>query len=553
MRLGAFRSKQLRIWLASCLLDGPVLIHVQVCPRGAKKEVSMDSSSASNRVLNLALAQRVMSGEEAAALIQPGSQIGMSGFTGSGYPKAVPMALARRVADAHLRGEKFKVNVFTGASTGPELDGALALSGAMQLRTPYQSDPITRKLINSGDMQYIDIHLSHVAQLVEYGFMGKLDLAIIEVTAVLEDGRAIPSTSIGNNQTWIDCAEKIILEVNSSQPMELEGMHDLYYGLGLPPYRDPIPLTAPNQRIGEPYLRIPPEKVIAIVNTEVPDRATAFKAPDETSRRIAANILDFLAWEVKKGRIPPSLLPLQSGVGNIANAVLYGLEEGPFQDLTAYTEVIQDGLINLMKSGKLLSASATAFSLSPGGAADLMPQISDFKDRIVLRSQEISNPPGIIRRLGVIAMNGMIEADMYGNVNSTHIMGSSIMNGIGGSGDFARNGFMSIFMAPSTAQKGSISTIVPMVSHVDHTEHDVSVVVTEQGLADLRGLSPRQRAKVIIEKCAHPDYRSLLLDYQERAERLSFGKHTPHLLNESLSWHERYVRSGHMRRSEERN
>jgi succinyl-CoA:acetate CoA-transferase len=332
--------------------------------------------------------------------------------------------------------------------------------------------------------------------------------------------------------------------------LELEGMHDLYYGLGLPPYRDPIPLTAPNQRIGDPYLRIPPEKVIAIVNTEVPDRATAFKAPDETSRRIAANILDFLAWEVKKGRIPPSLLPLQSGVGNIANAVLYGLEEGPFQDLTAYTEVIQDGLINLMNSGKLLSASATAFSLSPGGAADLMPQISDFKDRIVLRSQEISNHPGIIRRLGVIAMNGMIEADMYGNVNSTHIMGSSIMNGIGGSGDFARNGFMSIFMAPSTAQKGSISTIVPMVSHVDHTEHDVSVVVTEQGLADLRGLSPTQRAKVIIENCSHPDYRAALRDYSNRATRLSQGMHTPHLLTESLSWHSRYLRCGHMLQQE---
>ena len=183
---------------------------------------------------------------------------------------------------------------------------------------------------------------------------------------------------------------------------------------------------------------------------------------------------------MKKGRLPASLLPLQSGVGNIANAVLYGLEEGPFEDLTAYTEVIQDGLVSLLRSGKMTCASATAFSLSPEGTAKFIPKIGEFRDRIVLRSQEISNHPGIIRRLGVIAMNGMIEADIYGNVNSTHIMGSSIMNGIGGSGDFARNGFMSIFMAPSTAQKGTISTIVPMVSHVDHTEHDVSVVVTER-------------------------------------------------------------------------
>jgi succinyl-CoA:acetate CoA-transferase len=238
-------------------------------------------------------------------------------------------------------------------------------------------------------------------------------------------------------------------------------------------------------------------------------------------------------------------------VGNIANAVLYGLEEGPFEGLTAYTEVIQDGLISLLNSGKMLSASATAFSLSPEGAESIMPKIGEYRERIVLRSQEMSNNPGIIRRLGVIAMNGMIEADIYGNVNSTHIMGSSIMNGIGGSGDFARNGFMSIFMAPSTAQHGTISTIVPMASHVDHTEHDVSVVVTEQGLADLRGLSPKQRARLIIENCSHPDYRPALRDYFNRAERLSYGKHTPHLLTESLSWHSRYLRCGHMLRQED--
>jgi succinyl-CoA:acetate CoA-transferase len=290
------------------------------------------------------------------------------------------------------------------------------------------------------------------------------------------------------------------------------------------------------------------EKVIAVVHTDSPDRSSPFKAPDANSKKIAGNILDFLGNEVKKGRFPASLLPLQSGVGNIANAVLYGLEEGPFNGLTAYTEVIQDGLVSLLRSGKMTCASATAFSLSPEGTAEFIPKIGEFRDRIVLRSQEISNHPGIIRRLGVIAMNGMIEADIYGNVNSTHIMGSSIMNGIGGSGDFARNGFMSIFMAPSTAKNGTISSIVPMVSHVDHTEHDVSVVVTEQGLADLRGLSPTQRAKLVIEKCSHPDYRAELLDYYNRASSLSNGKHTPHLLTESLSWHSRYLRTGHMLR-----
>ena len=322
-------------------------------------------SPTTTRVLNSSLAQRIMSADEAAALIKSGDQVGMSGFTGSGYPKAVPIELARRIADANFRGQKFQVSVFTGASTGPELDGALAMAGGIHLRLPYQSDPETRKRINAGEMDYMDIHLSHVAQFVEYGFLGKLDVALIEVTAVLEDGRLVPSSSIGNNKTWIDQAERVILEVNSWQPAALEGMHDIYYGLQPPPNRGPIPLVRPGQRIGTPYLEVPPEKVVAIVLTDSPDRNSAFKAPDEASKRIAGHILEFLSWEVQKGRMPANLLPLQSGVGNIANAVLFGLEEGPFEGLTSYTEVIQDGMIRLLKSGKLTSASATAFSLSP--------------------------------------------------------------------------------------------------------------------------------------------------------------------------------------------
>ncbi|HEY4901273.1 MAG TPA: acetyl-CoA hydrolase/transferase family protein [Terriglobales bacterium] len=503
------------------------------------------------RVLSSQLAQKIMSAEEAAALIHSGDQVGMSGFTGSGYPKVVPIELARRISDANFRGQKFQVSVFTGASTGPELDGALAMAGGIHLRLPYQSDPETRKRINAGEMDYMDIHLSHVAQFVEYGFLGKLNVALIEVTAVLEDGRLIPSSSIGNNKTWIDQADRVILEVNSWQPAALEGMHDIYYGLKPPPNRGPIPLVSTGQRIGTPYLEVPADKVVAIVLTDSPDRNSAFKAPDLASKQIAGHILEFLSWEVQKGRMPANLLPLQSGVGNIANAVLFGLEEGPFEDLTSYTEVIQDGMIRLLKSGKVTCASATAFSLSPEMLTEVNADMANYRNRIVLRPQEISNHPEIIRRLGVIAMNGMIEADIYGNVNSTHVMGSRIQNGIGGSGDFARNGYLSIFMAPSTAQKGTISTIVPMVSHVDHTEHDVQVIVSEHGLADLRGLSPRQRAHLIIEKCSSPDYKPLLLDYLNRSERLSYGKHTPHLLTESLGWHNRYLRTGKMRPGEE--
>ena len=503
--------------------------------------------SLADRVRHPDFLQRVMSADEAAALIPAGANVGMSGFTGAGYPKAVPMALARRIEALHAQGQPFKIGLWTGASTAPELDGALAKVGGIEMRMPYQSDPACRQRINAGQMQYMDIHLSHMAQFVWFGFLGKLDVAVVEVAGVLPDGRLIPSSSVGNNKTWLDQADKIILEVNDLQNPGLEGMHDIYYGTDRPPHRKPIPMTAPDERIGEPYLRCDLSKVIAVVHTSQSDRNSTFAAPDAVSEQIAGHIIEFMQQEVKLGRLPANLLPLQSGVGNIANAVLAGLNQGPFENLTAYTEVLQDGMLDMLRSGKLASASATALSLSPAALEDFTRNIDFYRQRIVLRPQEISNHPELVRRLGVIAMNAMIEADIYGNVNSTHIMGTSIMNGIGGSGDFARNGYLSFFMTPSVAKGGAIACIVPMASHVDHTEHDVQVIVTEQGLADLRGLSPTQRAELIIDKCAHPDFRPALRDYLERARHSGGGQHTPHLLPEALSWHQRFVETGTMR------
>ena len=508
--------------------------------------------SVTSRVLNSNLAGRIMSADEAAALIEFGTRIGMSGFTGAGYPKAVPLALARRISDANLRGQKAQVSIFTGASTGPELDGALAMAGGINLRLPYQSDPETRKRINAGEMEYMDIHLGHVAQYVEYGFLGKMDWALIEVTAILEDGRLVPSSSVGNNRTWIEQAEKVIVEVNAWQPAELEGMHDIYYGLQPPPNRQPIPLVHTGQRIGSPYLHVPLEKVAAVVLTDSPDRNSSFKAPDITSRLIAGHILEFLGWEVQKGRIPASLLPLQSGVGNIANAVLFGLLEANFENLTSYTEVIQDGMIELLRSGKLTCASATAFSLSPEMGVKVNAEMANFRERIILRPQEISNHPEIIRRLGRDRHEwGMIEADIYGNVNSTHIMGSRIQNGIGGSGDFARNGYLAdLHGSLDRATRGHHHDCAHGLARGPHRAR-CGCDRNRAGSCRLAGRSPRQRAKVIIEKCVHPHYRLSCAIKAERAERLSYGKHTPHLLRESLSWHERYVRSGRMHPGEE--
>ena len=493
------------------------------------------------------LQSKIMSAEDAAALVHNGATVGMSGFTGSGYPKAVPLALAALIEDRHAKGEDFRIKIWSGASTGPELDGALAKANGIDFRLPYNSDPIAREKINAGEMNYFDMHLSQVAPMAWQGFLGKLDTAVIEISGITPDGDLIPSSSVGNNKTWLECADKVILELNSWQSEHLNGMHDIYYGTALPPNRVAIPLDKADDRIGQPHFKVDPSKIVAIVETETPDRNAPFAKPDKTALDIAGHLLEFLSHELKMGRMPKELLPLQSGVGNVTNAVLAGLLDSPFENMTAFTEVIQDGMLDMLDAGKLRMASATAFSLSPEAAEKFNAEAHRYRDKLILRPQEISNHPELVRRLGCVAMNGLIEADIYGNVNSTHVMGSRIMNGIGGSGDFARNASVSIFMTPSTAKGGAISAIVPMASHVDHINQDVQVIVTEQGLADLRGLDPKKKAEQIIEKCAHPAYRDMLRDYYERAKKSSFGGHTPHDLREALSWHQRFIDTGSMK------
>ncbi|UBH25733.1 acetyl-CoA hydrolase/transferase family protein [Micrococcus porci] len=501
----------------------------------------------SSRIHHPGLRAKVMSAEEAAAFITPGMTVGMSGFTGSGYPKAVPMALAERIKSAHARGEDFRIDLHTGASTSVEMDGALAEADGVRLRTPFNTDPTMRAKINDGSVDYIDTHLSHLAQTVWEGFYGPMDAAVIEVSAIREDGTLVPSSSVGNNKSWLQLADKVILEVNSWQSEDLDGIHDVYYDTALPPHRKPVPVNHPSDRIGRTEFVVDLDKVVAVVETHGPDRNSPFKPADADSIAIAQHLVEFFEHEVKAGRYDEHLLPLQSGVGNVANAVMAELVKSRFHGLTAFTEVVQDGMLDALDSGTLAMASCTAFSLSTEVAERFNDNVLQYKDKLIIRTQEISNHPELVRRLGILAMNGMLEADLYGNVNSTHLMGTKMMNGLGGSGDFARNAFTSFFLTPSTAKGGDISCIVPMVSHVDHTEHDVHVVVTEQGLADLRGLSPKQRARTIIDTCAHPDYREQLRDYFDRAMRGSDGLHTPHLLGEALSWHQRFLETGTMR------
>jgi len=494
-----------------------------------------------DRVRNKALHTKIVTAEEAAAIIQPGMNIGVSGFTPAGYPKAVPLALAER-----MKQEAFKINLWTGASVGPELDGALAEANGIARRLPYQTNSTLRKQINNGTVQYLDLHLSHVAQMARYGFLGKVNVAIVEACAITEEGHIIPTTSLGNSASFVQSADIVIVEVNTSQPLELEGMHDVYIPLD-PPHRLPIPIVRIDNRVGTPYIPCGLDKITYIVPCDLPDTTRSLAPIDDDARAISANLTDFFNSEIKHGRLPKNLLPLQSGVGSVANAVMAGMVKSPFTHLNVFTEVIQDGMFDLIDAGKLDFASGTSLSPSPEGLKRFYANIDEYRKKILLRPQEIANNPGIARRLGVIAMNTAIEFDIYGHVNSSHIMGSKMMNGIGGSGDFARSGYLTVFFSNSIAKGGDISSIVPMCSHIDHTEHDVDVFITERGVADIRGLSPKERARVIIKNCAHPDYQPMLMDYLERAEKATGFAHSPHLLEEALSWHTRFLKTKSMK------
>jgi len=496
-----------------------------------------------DRVRCAALHAKIVTAEEAAAVIKPGMNVATSGFTLSGYPKAVPMALAEKI-----KKEKFKVNLWTGASVGKELDGALAAVDGIASRMPYQTNTDLRNAINTGKVDYCDIHLSHSAQMTRYGFFGghTVDVAIIEACAITEEGHIIPTTSLGNSASFVQSADIVIVEINTTQPIELEGMHDVYTPMD-PPHRLPIPIINVDDRIGTTYIPCGIDKITYIVPCDIGDTVRDLAPIDENSRLMSQHLISFLKAEIVAGRMPKNLMPLQSGVGSVANAVISGLVDSDFEDLMVYTEVIQDGMFDLIDAGKLKFASGTSLTPSPSGLERFHTNLATYRKKMMFRPQEIANSPEIARRLGVIAMNTAIEFDIYGHVNSTHIMGTKMMNGIGGSGDFARNAYLTMFFTTSTAKKGLISSIVPMVSHSDHSEHDVDVFITEMGVADVRGLSPKQRARVIIENCAHPDYKDMLIDYLERAEKATNYAHTPHLLSEALSWHTRFVETGTMK------
>ena len=486
---------------------------------------------------------KFISAVEAAHVIKNGDIVGLSGFTPAGSPKAVMAEVAKMAEEKHAKGEEFQIGLITGASTGDSCDGTLTRAHALRFRAPYTTNTDFRKAVNNGEINYTDIHLSQVAQRLRSGFLGHVSVAVIEACEITEDGRVYLTAGVGITPTIARLADKVIIELNAAHSKKLIGIHDLYE-MERPPYRRPIPIVRPSDRIGLPYIQLDMNKLVGVVETNLPDEARGFHEPDAVTEKIGQNVAEFLAADMRRGIIPSTFLPLQSGVGNIANAVLAALgRDQSIPPFEMYTEVIQNSVIKLIKEGRVKFGSTCSLSVTNDCLEDIYDNMDFFRHKLVLRPSEISNCPEVVRRIGVISMNTAIEADIYGNVNSTHICGTKMMNGIGGSGDFTRSAYISIFSCPSTAKGGGISSIVPMVSHLDHSEHSVNVIITEQGVADLRGKSPMERAETVIENCAHPDYKQLLWDYL----KISTKGQTSHSLSAALGMHQVFLKKGDMR------
>lgn len=470
--------------------------------------------------------QKIVQPEDVIPLFKNGMSVGWSGFSAVGDPKVVPAALADHVERNHLQG-KLQFDLYVGASSDIKSEDRWAKNFMTKRRYPYQNGPHIKQNLNSGMLEYADKHLSEFPLDLYWGFYArnkttKLDISVIEATEILDDGSLILSASVGPVPEMVAVSDKIIIELNTSLP-SFKGVHDI-----LPPWNPPgkpLAISHTNERMGSISVKIDPSKVVAIVQSELNFAGRPYTQPNEDSHRIASHIIDFFQNEVSHHRLPENLYPLQSGTGNIANAVLEGLNDSSFGHLHVFTEVTQEAMLHMFDSGKLDFASSTCMALQNWD--HFYSNFDSYKKKFVLRQQSISNSPEVIRRLGVIAMNTPVEVDIYGQANSSHLCGTKMVNGIGGSGDYLRNGYITILHCPSSRKtkndKNGISSIVPMCSHVDHTEHDLDVIVTEQGLADLRGLSPLQRARAIIDNCCHPSYRDQLNEYLEMAKKECFA------------------------------
>jgi len=493
------------------------------------------------RVRNAEVLKKFVQPEGIIPFFKDGMILGFSGFI-EGHPKMSGAVLADHVEQNNLQG-KLGFTILSGASIGLDIDDRWASLGMVKRRFPFQLTKVLNKGINAGEIAYADQHLSRYAQEIANGFYtmdndGKIDIAVVEASAITEDGGIVPTLSGGALPEILSRADKVIVEINTFMP-SFEGLHD-FVPVHNPPHNQPLQITEVAQRVGTTCVPCDPKKIVAIIESDKQPLGREIPPPNAESIAVGAPFIEFLKHEIKMGRLPEGLQPLQFGGGHISNAVAVGLMK-EFKSIDVWTEVVTDGFLDAIDAGKVGAISCTGVCFTTAGMMRMIDDFDKYTKQITIRQASVSNGAEMVRRLGLIAVNTPLEIDMYGHVNSTLINGSKMVNGVGGSGDFMRNAFLSIMLTPSTVatkvDPTGITRVLPMLAHVDHTEHEMHIIGTEQGIADLRGLIPREKARLIINNCAHPDYRPLLEDYFDRAMHECKAKgamHQPQMLQRAF-------------------
>jgi succinyl-CoA:acetate CoA-transferase len=481
------------------------------------------------------LKNRTASVAKASEAIMDGMTVAMSGYAMAGYPKAIPEELVRRKNEGH----NLAINLITGANV-PWLDEILGAAEIIKGRVPMCASKVLSSQVNSHKVRYVEQQMCKMPRLLRSRVFGNIDIVVVEALAVTEEG-LIPTTSAGFTSYLLEAADEIIVEINGAQPEILFGMHDIFIPKP-PPDTEPIPLTSCRDRIGSTFIPVDISKIKYIVETDIlEDKSQPATYPLE-SRKTAENLLSFLEKEylTKNGGVIP---PFQLGFGNIADAVADLLQTSKFTNLQFFCGGISENILKLLQSGKATAISTGGIPMSEN-VIKILEHISDVREKLILRNGDMINNAEIIGRLGIIALTTGIETDIYGNVNSSHIGGNKVVNGIGGGANFAQNAGLSVLLISSVSKNGAISNIVPMVSHLDICEHDIDIVITENGCADIRGLDDIQRAEAIISNCAADEYRQQLLDYLLASKKL--GGHHPQNPPIAFGWYTRLKETGAM-------
>ena len=481
------------------------------------------------RIKRSSLQGCIKSSDQAAAYIKDCMTIAMSGYAMAGYPKAVVEELVKRKES----GENLVINLITGANV-PWVDEKLGSANIINRRSPMIASRTLASQVNGSSIKYVEQQMCKMPRLLRRGSFGKIDIAVVEALGFNENGDLIPSTSVGMVHHLMDTADAIIVEVNSAYPKCLEGIHDIYVPKA-PPKTEPIPLVETSHRIGKTAIPVDEDKILCIVETNLAEDLGAQAKGTEQAIKIAEHLFEFLDKEFEDwhGKLPP----IQTGFGGIANAIADAFSKSNFTDLQFFCGGVTEPVMELLAEGKATAISTGGLGMSPR-VEEILNSIPNLHEHLTIRNGDITNNAEVIGRLGLIALNTGIEMDIYGNINSSHIAGSRVVNGIGGGANFAQNSGLSIIVMPALSKGGAISNIVPMVSHQDICEHDVDIIVTENGLADLRGLDDVERAESIIKNCASDVYQKQLSKYLSDA-RLRCGVHHPQLTNEAFELYTR--------------